>query len=382
MIRRGFTLIELLIFAAIFTVIMAGFITVLIAVVRVQSRQTSSNEVETQGQFLLQQFQYYIQTARIVSMPADTAAGTLQLRMASSSQDPTLITLATGTVYLQQGMGGVLTALTSNKVTVSNLSFTRHYNYSSTSAPYGMDSVSYSFTMAANTSNATQQYTQTFQSSAALLIPVPNIVLIQQTSTVTAGGTSTVLAATFPGTNATGSLLIAAVANTNVVTVSVSGAVDSAGNTWTQVASTSYAAYGKELTLFAALNAKNSTNTVTINFSGTGAFSPTLFLYEYRGASTSTSFDAKSAATSSASTTLTSGFANPTSTVELLFGLLSLTAAPTSPPVAGIGFSIESSSSASNAYVEDQDLFVTGPVAAPWTISPAATGTAIVVTFK
>ena len=55
--RRGFTLIELLVFAAVFTVVMIGFIAVLVTIVRVQSRQSSATEVETQGQFMKEQLQ-------------------------------------------------------------------------------------------------------------------------------------------------------------------------------------------------------------------------------------------------------------------------------------------------------------------------------------
>jgi competence protein ComGC len=323
--RRGFTLVELLIFAAIFSVIMVGFVTMLIVVLRVQGQQSSADEVGTQGQFLLQQLEYYVQSARLVSMTQDVATGTLQLRMTTSTLDPTVVSLASGTVYIQQGLGGELQALTSNKVVVSNLSFTRHYNLNSPSTPYGTDSVSYSFTVAANTSNTTQQYSQAFQSAAALLSPVAKIALIQQNSAI-AYGTSTNLAATFNSNNATGSLLVAVVANNNVVNVTVSS--DTAGNAWTQVASETYPAYGAELSVFAALNAKNSSDTVTVGFSGSGAFNPSFFLYEYRGAATSSSFDARAVAALTASTTLSSGSASPTSAVELV--LSALMAIPTS----------------------------------------------------
>ncbi len=376
--KRGFTLMELLIFSAVFTIVMIGFITVLITVVRVQSRQSSATDVETQGQFLVQQFQYYIQSARLVDMASDAATGTLRLRMATSSADPTIITLATGTVYISQGIAGALQALTSNKVTVSNVSFVRHYNLSGSSSAYGTDSVSYSFTMAANTTNATQKYSQTFQSSVSVMAVVPKIALIQQTSTVTYG-TSTSVVATYASANATGSLLIAAVFNTNLVSVSLA---DSASNTWSKVASTTYPTYGEAISIFAATNVKNSSNTVTATLGGTGGFNPSLFLYEYRGAATSSSFDASTTQTQSNTTNVTSGGANATSAVELLFGTLYLNAWPATPPTAGSGFVIESSSSASNAFIEDGAMYVTGSVGANWTLAAAASSSATVVTFR
>ena len=376
--KRGFTLMELLIFSAVFTIVMIGFITVLITVVRVQSRQSSATDVETQGQFLVQQFQYYIQSARLVDMASDAATGTLRLRMATSSADPTIITLATGTVYISQGIAGALQALTSNKVTVSNVSFVRHYNLSGSSSAYGTDSVSYSFTMAANNTNATQKYSQTFQSSVSVMAVVPKIALIQQTSTVTYG-TSTSVVATYASANATGSLLIAAVFNTNLVSVSLA---DSASNTWSKAASTTYPTYGEAISIFAATNVKNSSNTVTATLGGTGGFNPSLFLYEYRGAATSSSFDASTTQTQSNTTNVTSGGANATSAVELLFGTLYLNAWPATPPTAGSGFVIESSSSASNAFIEDGAMYVTGSVGANWTLAAAASSSATVVTFR
>ncbi len=139
--RRGFTLIELLIFSSIFVVVIIGFVTALIMILRVQTRESSQTDVSSQGQFLVQQIQYYIQSARLVDMTQDVPETTLVLRetVASSTLDPTKIMLIGGTVYLSKGANGVLQPLTSNKVVVSNLSFTRHFNLSSTSAAYGTD---------------------------------------------------------------------------------------------------------------------------------------------------------------------------------------------------------------------------------------------------
>lgn len=378
--RRGFTIIELLVFSAIFSIIMIGLITVFVVTTRVQSRQSSANEVETQGQFLLQQLQYYIQTARLVNIPQDAATGTLTLAetVASSSLDPTVINLSSGTVYLTQGTGGTAQALTSNKVTVSNLSFTRHYNISGSSTVYGADSVSYSFTVAANNTNGTQKYSQFFQSSASVFAPVPKIALVQQASTY--GITTTTRMTLSPASNnATGSLLLAVVANTNLASIAIT---DTASNTWSNVVSTTYPAYNLEVGIFAALNAKNSSNTVTANFGGSGGYNPSLYLFEYRGAATSSSFDASSTQTQSNTTSPSSGLASSTSGVELVFGTMILSAAPASPPTGGSGFTAEASSTVSISYSEDKNLYVTGPVSAGWTLGQAGNALTTVVTFK
>ena len=381
--RRGFTLLELLVFTAIFTIVTIGFVAALIEVLHVQSEESTATEVKTQGQFLMQQIQYYVQSARLVDMTPDVATGTLQLRetVASSSFDPTIITIASGTAYLIQGVNGTLQPLTSNKVAITNVSFTRHYNLNNSSMAYGADSVSYSFTMAANAVNATQQYSQTFQSAAAVLAPVSQAVLVQQTSTVNFGTTSTSMSATFVKANATGSLLIAVVANTNSVAVS---AADSAGNSpWTTVASTFYAPTSEKLTIFAAQNVKNSTNTVTVTLGGSGGYNASLMLYEYRGVATSSAFDTSAAQTQANTTIFSSGFANPASGAELVFGALYTNPYPVPVvPAAGAGFTTESTLSATNIFVEDEGLFVTGPTAATWSSAQAASSSAIVVTFK
>jgi hypothetical protein len=159
-IKRGaYTLVELLVFLAIFVLVIVGFTTVLITVTRVQTRQSSSIEVDQQSQFLLQQFQYYITQSSLIDIPQDTPTSTLILRMGNSAIDPTTITINSGAVYLQQGANPAA-PLTSNRVSVSGLLFAKHSN------PPAHDAVSVSFTVSSNT-NPTQPFSQSFQTSIA-----------------------------------------------------------------------------------------------------------------------------------------------------------------------------------------------------------------------
>lgn len=375
--KRGFTLIELLIFVATFTVVIGVLITILVVMLGLQTDQMAAAEVNQQSQFLLQQVQYYVESARLVDMTQDVATGTLTVREFYLAQDPTIMKLATGTVYLQQGIGGSLQALTSNKVVVSNLSFVRHYNLNGSSVPYGTDSVSYSFTMAATSTN-NQQYSQSFQSSAAVLAPVGKIAMVQQASAASNNPSVSTLAATYPTNNETSSLLIAVVANTaNSESVSVA---DSAGNSWTKVANVPYAAYNEELNIFAAKNAANSSNTVTATL-GAGAGYVSLFLYEYRGASTSSSFDASSSQLQPNTSAPSSGSANATSAIELVFGA-TFNGNTAEIPTAGAGFTLETSSTVTHVFAEDSTQYITGPVAATWQYTGSPSSSAVVVTFK
>jgi type II secretory pathway pseudopilin PulG len=159
--KRAFTLVELLIYAAIFSVVTVAFTTILLTTVQIQVQQESRAEVNQQSQFALQEVQYYVERASLVDMPQDTATTTLKLWLGVNSQDPTFIKLSSGTLYLQQTATGTLQALTSNKVTVSNLAFTRRAN------PPGHDSVNVSFTMAYNSPNLKQAFSEVLQTTVA-----------------------------------------------------------------------------------------------------------------------------------------------------------------------------------------------------------------------
>ena len=159
--KNGFTLVELIIFIALFAALSGSFITILLTVTRVQVRQVSVVEVSEQSQFLLQQIQYYIQNSSMIDIPINTPTSTLKLYTGVNSQDPLYITLASGTVYIQKTASGIPQPLSSNKVSVSNLTFVKHSNIPS------HDSVSVSFTLAYNTSNIEQAFSQMLQTSVA-----------------------------------------------------------------------------------------------------------------------------------------------------------------------------------------------------------------------
>jgi competence protein ComGC len=159
--RRGFSLIELLLFAAIFSIVMVIFITILVTVTRVQTRQSSVAEVNSQSQFLLQKIQYYVQASSLIDMPKDTPTTTLKLRMAASSSDPTYIYASGTAIYLKQTDSGAPQALNSNKVNVSSLSFTKRSNSPS------HDSVDVSFVVSYNTSNIQQQFAEVLRTAVA-----------------------------------------------------------------------------------------------------------------------------------------------------------------------------------------------------------------------
>jgi len=144
-----------------FAVIVVAFITMLVAILRVWSRQSGAAEVNQQSQFLLQQIQYYVERSSLVELPQDVATTTLKLRMAAASEDPTYIYLSSGAIYIRKTDSGTAQALTTPKVTVSSLAFTKRSN-----AP-SHDSVSVSVTVDYNTPNPVQRFSQALQTAVA-----------------------------------------------------------------------------------------------------------------------------------------------------------------------------------------------------------------------
>jgi prepilin-type N-terminal cleavage/methylation domain-containing protein len=156
--RRGFTLLEVLIATGIFTVAIVGFLSVFLTTTRVNVEQGAQNEVSQQAQFLLQQVQYYVERSSVIELAADNTTTTLKLRMSASAEDPTLIYASGTTVYLRQA-GGTPVALTTSKVNVSGLIFTKRGN------PPAHDAVSVVFSMAYSSTNPQQTYTKTINTT-------------------------------------------------------------------------------------------------------------------------------------------------------------------------------------------------------------------------
>ena len=157
--RSGFTVFELVIFGALFSIISIVLVTVLVSIVRVQARQGAAAEVNGQSQFVLQTVQRLVEQSSIVEIPVDTPTSTLKLRMASSSGDPTYLYLQGGVVYLKETDSGAGQPLTSSRVSVTALNFTKRANGK------GHDAVSVTFMVQNNAQNVQQRFVQLLQTS-------------------------------------------------------------------------------------------------------------------------------------------------------------------------------------------------------------------------
>jgi len=127
--KSGFTLVEVLIYTAIFAISAVFLVGILTAITRVQSRQSSVNEVNDQISFVNNTVGRLVRSASLVDMTAGSATTTLTLRMSSSTLDPTTIYVdASNTaIYLQEGTSTAV-ALTDSKVKIVSFLATKFEN--------------------------------------------------------------------------------------------------------------------------------------------------------------------------------------------------------------------------------------------------------------
>lgn len=118
---------ELVLFSAIFALISISFISVLVAVVRVQSRQGASADVNQQSDFALATIQRLVEGSSYIEGAAGTASSGVMLRMPDAAQDPTLVYAAGGTLWVKQGSEAA-DQLLSPSVSVSGATFVKRSN--------------------------------------------------------------------------------------------------------------------------------------------------------------------------------------------------------------------------------------------------------------
>lgn len=157
----GFTLVELLLFTTIFAMVSVAFVSIFVVITRVQSREGSTINVNQESQFALQTIQRLVQESSLIEMEANQATTTVKLRMSEASQDPTYIYLSDSRLFVQETATGTAQPLTSNRVVLSNVSFTKRAN------PGGKDSLDVMFTMAARASTTQQIFSQAIDTSVA-----------------------------------------------------------------------------------------------------------------------------------------------------------------------------------------------------------------------
>jgi len=126
--NRGFTLIESIIYVVIIGAVLAAFVNFILAVSASRNKSYAEQEVNANMRTVLSVISHKIKSASGVNIGASTFGahpGILSLSMASSTLNPTIISVAVGTGRIQITEGvSPAQYLTSERVSVTNLIFT------------------------------------------------------------------------------------------------------------------------------------------------------------------------------------------------------------------------------------------------------------------
>ena len=121
--RSAFTMIELLIYIAIFAASSMFLIGILMAVVNVQTRSSSSAEVDNQISFLAKIVQDRVRNSSLIDIPLGVSTTTLKLRMPSAALDPTILFSSGSLAYVKEGVSEPV-VISVPKVLIDDFSFT------------------------------------------------------------------------------------------------------------------------------------------------------------------------------------------------------------------------------------------------------------------
>jgi type II secretory pathway pseudopilin PulG len=120
--KDGFSLVELLIYIAILGAVSGIAVSILTTVTKTQIRESALINVSGQIEFITQTIQRLVTDSSLINIDAGIASSTLTLRMPELVNDPTLIYLSNGKIYVQQETNPAQ-SITSADVNVDSLQF-------------------------------------------------------------------------------------------------------------------------------------------------------------------------------------------------------------------------------------------------------------------
>ncbi|MCK5461075.1 type II secretion system protein [Candidatus Gracilibacteria bacterium] len=122
--RSGFTLIELLLYVAISGIVLMVTSFLLITFLQARIKNQTMMEVGQGGIHVMQIITQNIRNANTVNSPTPaTSASILSLSGESFVDNPIVFDVVDGTLRMKEGLAGIPIALTSSRITISNLSF-------------------------------------------------------------------------------------------------------------------------------------------------------------------------------------------------------------------------------------------------------------------
>lgn len=162
---HGFTLVEMILYVAICSIFLLSLSTFMSYLLGARVRSQAIAEVNQQGFQIMYQMTETIRNGRSITAPSISSTSTqLSVITGDSLLDPTVFSVATGTLLIKEGSKSPV-ALTNSRITVSDLLFTNVSSVASTDRI-----VRISFTIDHKNQGGRNEYslTKTFTGSATL----------------------------------------------------------------------------------------------------------------------------------------------------------------------------------------------------------------------
>lgn len=162
--KNGFTLVEVLLSTSVAAIILVSLSVALSQVLESRVKQQITAEVEQQGMQVVQLITQSIRNSDNINAPSSNTSGSsLSVDVYTISADPTVFSLSSGVIQIQEG-AGIPVALTSSPVTASGLTLS---NLSQSGTP---GTIRLEFTLTYTNPTGRQEYTyqKTFYASASV----------------------------------------------------------------------------------------------------------------------------------------------------------------------------------------------------------------------
>ena len=162
--NKGYTLIELLLYISLVSVLLFSLSYFWANTVTARIKNQTILEVEEVGTEAMNNITQSIRNADSITAPTAGVSGqSLTLANSNVAINPTVFDLASGTLRIKEGSNAVVN-ITSDKLTISNLSFA---NLSNTASP-GIIRVTFTVTYKNTTGRNEYDFSKTFYDSAAI----------------------------------------------------------------------------------------------------------------------------------------------------------------------------------------------------------------------
>jgi type II secretory pathway pseudopilin PulG len=133
--KLGFTLIELILYIALVGLIFTGTIQLVWEMVGGGVKNSYEAELNGQMRFVSEKIKREIRSATGINTFTSTS---ISLAKAISGENPTVIDLSAGQIRIKYGVGAI-TPITTNLISVTNLTFTNYTSPGNTSMNIGFD---------------------------------------------------------------------------------------------------------------------------------------------------------------------------------------------------------------------------------------------------